>query len=83
MIVLQFLTFGKLTAYSATDAVIIDQAKKNKFLDPNTSQKNIDRVGRDFYFIFLLIFLFFNSQDSLELDGFDKRLPCCNCLNML
>ena len=42
--------------------------------------KNIGRVGRDFFLIF--IFLFFNLHDSLELDGFDKGLPCCNCLYM-
>ena len=40
--------------------------------------KNIGRVGRDF----LLLFIFFNLHDSLELDGFDKGLPCCNCLYM-
>ena len=40
--------------------------------------KNIGRVGRDLKFFFL----FFNLHDSLELDGFDKGLPCCNCLYM-
>ena len=41
-------------------------------------KKNIGRVGRDFFYFFL----FFNLHDSLELDGFDKGLPCCNCLYM-
>ena len=43
--------------------------------------KNIGRVGRYFLNLFLF-FLFFNLHDSLELDGFDKGLPCCNCLYM-
>ena len=34
--------------------------------------KNIGRVGRHFF----LLFIFFNLHDSLELDGFDKGLPC-------
>ena len=44
--------------------------------------KNIGRVGRDFNFFFKFLFLFSNSHDSLELDGFNRSLPCCNCLYM-
>ena len=34
------------------------------------------RVVRDFF----IILLFFNSHDSMGFDGFNKSLPCCNCL---
>ena len=56
-----------------------DKAKKKMF-GSYYVLKNIGRVGRDFFII--LFFLFFNLHDSLELDGFDKGLPCCNCLYM-
>ena len=56
------------------------QAKKKKVFGSYYVLKNIGRVGRDFFL--LLLFLFFNLHDSLELDGFDKGLLCCNCLYM-
>ena len=41
-------------------------------------KKYIGRVGRNLF----LKFSFFNSHDSLELDGFSKSLPCCKCFWM-
>ena len=32
-------------------------------------------------FLFLLLFLFI-LHDSLQLDGFNRSVTCCNCLHM-
>ena len=40
----------------------------------------IGRVGRDYLFV-LFLFLFI-SHDSLQLDGFNRSVPCWNCLYM-
>ena len=46
-------------------------------------KKDIGRIGRDFFSsFFFLLFSFFNSHDSLQLDGFNGSLPCCNCIYM-